>query len=307
VIENLREPTVVDAASALFRVANSGQEHPTAAATCKTGTLPVNPYPLQVRDSPATVVSGGRFAGEVPLDSDWEDTYCNSAAVMVRGSPDVVVEGLRMRRLWDAVRWSEGSPGFVLRGSWISEVRDDCVENDFLYGGLIEDVLLDGCFSGLSTRPPKERSRVPSESPVVLRGVLMRMQSYLYKGRLREGPPFKADADGPRIDVHDSIIVMGNPDNVSGRRVSIGWEMIGDCSGNLLLWTADTPWPEEFGRPPECFQLIEGAAARERWAAARQGWIDCHPDLVRFQDDDAPGVSGCPGSAPVGSSFGHSP
>ncbi|MDZ4096454.1 MAG: hypothetical protein U1D35_16270 [Paracoccaceae bacterium] len=249
--------------------------------------MEINRYPLQIIKSPGVTLQGGLYAGEVPLGSEWKSTYCNSAGTVLRGSPGAVVEDLRMRRVWDAVRLSEASGGFLLRGSWMSEVRDDCIENDYLNGGVIEDLLLDGCFSGLSMRPPKGEARSPNGGAVVLKGVLMRMQSYLYKDRLQQGPPFKVEEAGTRIEVYDSVIVMDNPEIVSKTRLSIGWSRIGQCSGNLLLWTSDTPWPEDFARPPACFRLMEGAQARAVWQLARKNWIDCHPRIARFAEDQA--------------------
>ena len=293
VVKLLPAGSQVDARSALFHVANSGSLHPTVATPCDSGALPVNPYPLQIRESPAVTLQGGLFAGEVPLMSDWRSTYCNSAGVLLRDSVGAVVEGLRMRRLWDAVRLTESASGFILRGSWISEVRDDCIENDYLNGGLIEDMLLDGCFVGLSMRPPKGQERSPSGGPVVLRKVLMRMQSYLYKERTEQGPPFKVDEAVPEIEVYDSIIAMDDQNTVSQLRLGIGWSRIGNCSGNLLLWTADTPWPEKFARPPACFRFVEGEAARALWQEARRNWIDCHPMIERFAEDPASTALAC--------------
>ena len=293
VVKKLPAGSQVDARSALFRVANSGTLHPSADRPCDSSELPVNRYPLQIRDSPAVTLLGGLFSGQVPLLSDWQNTYCNSTGVLLRDSFGAIFEGLRMRRVWDAIRITEGSSGFQLRGSWISEVRDDCIENDYLNGGLVEDTLLDGCFSGLSMRPPEGEERSAAGGPFVLRGVLMRMQGYPYKAQIQEGPPFKVDETLAEIEVYDSILVMGNRDTVSQLRLTIGWTRIGQCSGNLLLWIAETPWPKKFARPPDCFRLVEGPEARALWQEARRNWIDCHPLIQRFDDDPASVPSAC--------------
>lgn len=293
VVGELTSGATVDAQSAMFRVANSGNPAPSTALPCDSGDLVVNRYPLQIRESPDVTLRGGLFAGEVPLAADWQDTYCNSAAIGLRDSPDAILEGFRMRRVWDALRISKDSGRFLMRGAWISESRDDCIENDYLNAGVVEDMLLDGCFAGLSMRPPKGEDRDPDSGAVVLRGVLMRMQTYLYKGEMREGPPFKVNETGPKIEVHDSIVAMADAQNVSKQRLSIGWARIGQCSGNLLLWTADAPWPEDFASPPACFRLVEGAEARAIWQEARQNWIDCHPNIARFPEDPESSVGDC--------------
>ncbi|MEO8241976.1 MAG: hypothetical protein ABI832_06655 [bacterium] len=293
VIRHLPAGSLVDARTAVFHVANSSTLLPDADTPCDGEELPVNRYPIQIRDSENASLVGGLFAGEVPQKSAWLYTYCNSTGVLVRGSLGAVIEGLRMRRVWDAIRLTESSSGFVLRGSWVSEVRDDCIENDYLNGGLVEDMLFDGCFSGLSMRPPDGTVRSASGGAVVFSHVLMRMQSFLYKDDIEQGPPFKVDETVPQIEIHDSIIAMDDRNTVSQLRLKIGWGRIGKCSGNLLLWTADTPFPKKFARPPDCFRIVEGSEARALWQDARSNWIDCHPLIERFAEDQAPMPEAC--------------
>lgn len=293
VVKDLKEGSRVDARKAVFHVANSANPLPTARSPCEVGDLPVNRYPLQIRESPEVTLLGGLFSGSVPQLSEWQDTYCNSAGVVLRNSAYGLFVGLRLRRVWDAVRITENSSGFQLRGSWISEVRDDCIENDYINGGLVEDTLFDGCFSGLSMRPPEGEDRLPDGGPFVLSHVLMRMQPYPYKEQVQEGPPFKLDGITAEIEIHDSILAMGDRSPVSQMRLEIGWSRIGDCSGNLLLWTADTPWPADFAMPPQCFRIVVGAEARAIWQEARRNWIDCHPKIQRFEDDRVSNKAAC--------------
>ena len=292
-IKDLPPRSEVDARTAVFHVANSGNPLPTAQMPCENGELPVNRYPLQIRDSPEVTLLGGLFSGDVPLLSEWQDTYCNSAGVLLRDSVGGSLDGLRMRRVWDAIRITERSNGFQIRGSWISEVRDDCIENDYMSGGLVEDTLFDGCFSGLSMRPPEGEERSPEGGPLVLRGVLMRMQPYPYKEQVQEGPPFKLDETKAEIEVYDSILAMGDRNPVSQLRLTIGWSRIGKCSGNLLLWTADTPWPKKFTMPPDCFRIVVGEEARAMLQEARRNWIDCHPLIQRFDEDPVSTATSC--------------
>ena len=293
IVRWLPQGSELDARTALFHVANSANPAPSATATCEAGDLPVNPYPLQIRDSPGITLRGGLFSGAVPLESDWEHTYCNSAGVILRDSEDGQFVGLRLRRVWDAIRIAEGTNGFHLRGAWISEARDDCIENDYMSSGTVEDSLLDGCFSGLSMRAPDGKERLAEDGPFVLRGVLMRMQPYMYKSAFQEGPPLKVDESQAKVEVYDSVLVMGDRTPVSQSRLTIGWSRIGECSGNLLLWTADTPWPRKFTRPPECFEIVEGEPARKLWQKARDNWINCHPTIQRFEDDPASDATAC--------------
>jgi hypothetical protein len=287
VARDLVPGTLVDARGARFRLANSKNSSPTESADCESGALPDNRYPLRLYGSPSVVVIGGQFDGEVPLNADWQHTYCNSAAVGVWNSPNATVEGVRGRRVWDAIRFSEESHLFKLQEVWLSEVRDDCVENDFLRSGLIKDVLFDGCFAGISVRQSGGRTDDRSMETVTLAGVLMRMQPYLYRGEVRQGSPIKAEGESPAFQIYDSVFVINGAEFLSRTQVEIGWAKITDCRNNLLLWASDSPWPRNLAEPPSCFRVVQGDEARSLWESIRQNWIDCHFLMPRFSDDTA--------------------
>ena len=293
VARDLAPGTMVDARVAVFRVANSKNSSPASSADCENGPLPDNRYPLRIYDSPAAILLGGQFDGEVPQDSDWEYTYCNSTAVGIWDSPNTIVEGVRARRVWDAVRFARQSQLFRLDEVWFTQTRDDCVENDNLHSGLITDVLLDGCFVGISARPPRDSAEARSDETITLAGVLLRLQPYLYRGKVRHGSPLKVDQKSPAFQIYDSVFAITGAELVSKTQLTIGWEKISHCRNNVLLWVSDVPWPGEHMEPPSCFRIVQGEQARSLWARARQNWIDCHFSFVRFRDDPVSNALEC--------------
>jgi hypothetical protein len=285
VARNLAPGTLVDARGARFRVGNSKNSSPGPSADCKTGPLPDNPYPLRIYDSPSAVLIGGEFDGEVPQDSDWEYTSCGSAAVRISDSPNSAVEGVRARRVSDGVRFSRQSPLFKLDEAWLSDARGDCVQNDSLRSGLIKDVLLDGCFAGINVRASGEGTEEAPGETVTLAGVLMRLQPYLYKGKISHGAPLKVDQSSPAFQIYDSVFAITGAELVSRKQFAIGWEKITDCRNNMLLWISDMPWPGKHMEPPSCFRVVQGELARSLWESVRQNWINCHFSSTRFTDD----------------------
>jgi hypothetical protein len=285
VARNLAPGTMADARGATFQVANSKNSSPAPNADCETGPLPNNSYPLRIYDSPAVSLIGGNFDGEVPQRSDWEFTYCNSTAVGVWNSPNAAVEAVRARRVWDALRFSGQSQLFTVDEAWLSNARDDCVENDYLHSGLIKDALFDGCFAGISARGSGDRTEDGSGEAVTLAGVLMRLQAYPYKGEIRHGAPLKVDENSPRFQIYDSVFAITGEKLVSVSQVELGWEKISDCRNNLLLWLSDVPWPGKHMEPPSCFRIVRGEQARSLWESVRQNWINCHFSMIRFSDD----------------------
>lgn len=242
-----------------FRVANSRNSHPAETFDCDAGPLPVNRYPVRVYNSDSPILLGGRFEGEVPQSSDWIYTYCNSAAVGLWDSPFSHVEGLRVRRVWDGIRFARSSGFFLLDSVWLSEVRDDCVENDFLLGGMIKDSLLDGCFSAVSLRAPEDALPDDTKTTVTFAGVLMRLQPYLYKGIMRQGFPLKGAAASPRLAMYDSIIAMGSEPMINPATFGAALARVKDCRNNLFLWTSNEPLA---GRPGQTAVMFPCPAGR---------------------------------------------
>ncbi|MBD9373695.1 hypothetical protein IB238_13790 [Rhizobium sp. ARZ01] len=285
-IRNLRAGATIDARNASFIAANSRNPRPNAILGCNIGTQPVNPYPLVIRNSPEVRLVGGRINGEVPLEADWRYTYCNSAALLVRdGTAKATIEGVRARRCWDGIRFADGANGFRVKGCWLSEIRDDAVENDYLLSGVIEDCLFDGCFSGISL-DPGSRDRNGSEELVAIDRLLIRMRTYLAKGETTHQAPVKTADVSPKLKITGSVFALSSADMRGSRRLERTWQRMLESRDNKLLWLPDEPIPATLPLPPAGFDLLRGNDAREYWQNARRSWISAHPEVPRFSDDD---------------------
>ena len=132
---------VIDASEAAWTVSNIGGE--------------LNRYPFLVEKSePGLTVEGGVINGEVPLGLAWEDAYVNSAGVFLRDFEDGETRGWDITQAWDGIRLTGDSDDFLIEEIYMSEIRDDAIENDDGAGGVIKDSLFDGVFSGLSLAYP---------------------------------------------------------------------------------------------------------------------------------------------------------
>ncbi|QND66582.1 hypothetical protein HB777_23460 [Mesorhizobium loti] len=284
-IRNLQPGATINARNAAFTVANSRNSDPSAAMGCDEGTLPVNRYPVVIRNCPGVRFIGGRFDGQVPLTSDWRDTYCNSAALLIRdGTTNATIEGVRVRRCWDAIRIGEQADGFRLKGCWLSETRDDAVENDYLLSGTIEDCLFDECFSGLSVDPAKNE-RDGTQQTVRIDGSLIHMHAFLSKGEVTHQAPIKAVDQSPRLRITGSVFALAAANMRGFRRLERTWRLTIESRDNVLLWLPDEPIPSALPLPPSGFKLLTGANARAYWNKARLQWVAAHQDVARFSDE----------------------
>ncbi|MEM6532287.1 MAG: right-handed parallel beta-helix repeat-containing protein [Myxococcota bacterium] len=212
---------------------------------------------------------GGNWTSVIPQSIDWGFVYgCdgrysgNSAAILFRG--DATATNLRIDGPWDGVRFTSNNG--TLKDSWISNCRDDGIEADSGANLLVENVLFDNCFVGISSTP---KDNMTSSRTIRLDGVLMSLGNYQYRGNQQPGTFLKYTEDSPRTEIHNSVFAFDTDSSINNNRMAHGWEKTESCSNNLLLWTSDAPFPSEFPAPPSCFQVLEGDEARSVWEARR--------------------------------------
>ena len=279
------EQLALDARNASFIVANSKNPNPSDDFDCDMGSNPINRYPFKVYGADNTWVVGGIINGEIPQESDWSPTYCNSGAVIFKRAENATVDGIRITGAWDGIRPSDNSKGLTIRNSWLSNVRDDAVENDDFLPLIFEDNLVDGAFQGISVRSNKGIS-TQSEETIYVYGNVIRIREYLYKGRQQYGALFKNQDSSPSSVIHNTIVAVDYNDGRTFKGYwEKSWSKIEECSNNLFLWLSDLPIPSEVYTPPACFTVLTGAEARAEWVRAKQNWIDCHPNVARTHND----------------------
>ncbi len=236
----------------------------------------LNAYPFLIDESvPGVKVYGGTILGTVPQDLDWLDIYNNSAAVMVRDAPRAEIYDWTITGAWDGIRIAAGSDDFRIENVAISAVRDDAVENDFGANGAIANSLFDGVFSGISITHnalPDVRQNV-----VTMDGVLLRMQSFLFKGRTTHQSPFKIETNSPSMKIYDSVIAIEDVDHVGVERLRMAWSKTTEASGNFLLNLSDRPFPAKYPVPGDGWTVLQGQAARDHWTTVKEDWIRANP------------------------------
>ena len=254
--------TEIDASNATWIVAN-------------TGSL-INLYPIQVRDSADVILTGGDINGLVSLSLDWQDAYVNSAAVFAGDVTQVLIQDWTISRAWDAIRFSgSASNTFTVDNVWLTDVRDDGIENDDGMSGTVSNSLFDGVFVGISLADSNTGDQ--TANVVTVDNVLIRMESYLYKGEVTHQSIFKVEAGkSPGLVIHDSVFAIEDVNHNGTSRLEIAWNSVISSSNNYFLNLSDTPLPADYPMPPAGFTILQGAAARAYWESARTNWIANH-------------------------------
>ena len=283
-----------------FVVANSKNSNPTYAYDCTQGSLPIQTYPMIIDNMDFTSIVGGMFNGDlIPQKSDWRPSYCNSAVVSFRNTPSGIADGIRITGGWDGIRQAEGSSDLLITNTWMTNVRDDGVENDFLNNLTLRDVLLDGLFQGISTRPSSTNTVGDSSAhTITISGAVIRLQPYLIEGKYGYGALFKTRVSGaPKSHVYNTVFAVEPEDGVllSTTNWPQGWKDMSDCKGNVFLWMSDRAMPSssDMGTIPSCFTVVKGQAARDMYNKAKTNWINCHPKVARGTSDPSSDINQC--------------
>lgn len=244
-----------------------------------------NPYPFSIYNAPGAILNGGTIIGNVDLAGEWRNVYNygNSAAIRTEDTSNVVIRDWRITDTWDAVRVSWSSQNFLIEDVWVTNARDDAVENDRLQSGTIRDSLFDGVFGGISIDPSSSSPVDGHNNTVTLDGVLMRMKSFLYEGEMAHSAMIKTDSstDGeltPNLRFINCIFAIEDVGHRSYRSMFDAWSNTIESRDNVFLNLSNNALPSDYPKPPEGWTILQGPAARDYWENAKSAWIMSHAD-----------------------------
>jgi hypothetical protein len=227
---------------------------------------------------------GGLVVGQQSRDLTWDQVKAQYDGAGARIAADgwYVVDGLRVENLEDGIdpRGSEGvypkgGDGFVLRNLYFQYIRDDCVENDDIAGGVIADSLFDGCNTGISERPTRGNRQysypAPSGETLTITDVLLHLQPMPgprghSAATLGHGELFKWSRVANRLVLRDSVFLVEARPN--GGRSDFPK---GTLATNVtVVWLGGGPFP---GTVPPGVTITTD---RSVWDHARDQWLRRH-------------------------------
>jgi hypothetical protein len=185
---------------------------------------------------------------------------------------------------WNFFLRGNSSYSFHMIGAHMSHIRDDCVQNDYMYSGLIEDSLFDGCYSAFSAQTQGSSEGLDGGQNIwTIRNSLIRLEPmekvYHDEGLIPgHGGFFKWNSDdnkSPQLSLHDNVFRADQPSN-SNRGLGVPEGKLVSCSNNVVVWLGDgaypDPLPETFDGQP-CFTITTDKTI---WDHAVQNWMDRH-------------------------------
>lgn len=264
-------------------------------------------YPVDIRVWDGRLVTecwvGGAILSTNPLDITWRDSKNGKGDGIGSHNVSLIVDGARVHNAHDGFAfWTRdgGRPEIYwqIRNSWVTYNRDDCIENDFYFGGLVDDSLFDGCYVFLSTRG----GTTAYGQTVTVRNSLIRMQQmpgpygYDDSSVMGHGEIFKTSEYGTDIALENNIFLVEGLAK-TGAESSL-WpaqnfyllgfkDRITSCSNNVIVWLGEGPYPGNIPDDPSCITVTTD---RTVWDNARAAWLAGHPLVARLYgvDDPAP-------------------
>lgn len=235
--------------------------------------LQVDNWPISFAGGAGACWLGGRVIGTYPQDTSWSDFHHTGGLNFQNRA--LTIMGLRIHNYGDGVRVREGGRDFRISGIHLSFMHDDCVENDQLYSGTVEDSLLDGCYVAFSARPSSGDDAEGKQNTFTIQRNVVRLKPMptVYKGEAPgNGGFFKWDDDdgrSPKLVLRDNVFRVDQRPNHQTLGVPKGYSL--KCSNNVVVWLGKGRYPD---RLPKCFRVTRD---RRVWDRAVAGWNDAHP------------------------------
>jgi hypothetical protein len=242
----------------------------------------VDDYPVVLEGGPDICFSGGAIRGEYPYSTDWE-TMHDTSAFTFRTTGKTTVENVRIHNYGDGINFSTGNPrySFHVIGAHLTHIRDDCVQNDYMYSGLIEDSLFDGCYTGFSAQAHSSSGdNDGSRNLWTIRYSLIRLEPmekvYNDKGLIPgHGAFFKWNNDdnkSPRLSLHNNIFRADQPSN-SSSGLGLPEGKLVSCSNNIVVWLGAGDFPDPLPKTFNGKQCFTITTDKTGWDNAVQGWM----------------------------------
>jgi hypothetical protein len=239
---------------------------------------------------------GGSIVSSLDVSSTPWNTW-HQVAGLTELTADFTVVGLHLFNQGDgivisgtgATNWRvigvAADGGGVFDGAYI---HDDCIENDSLNAGLVEDSKFDGCSSFLSSTGGAPLDG--GQNLVEVSHTLVRLQSMYnsynptkygynqHSGFFKWAGELPTDAIPPQLYVHDSTFRADSPAAFGGNSNGmLGLPPNTRCNNVTLINTASWPARDLASWTSQCTNITFGTTAD--WNAAVTAWDQGHPTL----------------------------
>ena len=242
---------------------------------------------------------GGYFDNGLSDTTDW-DTFHSAPGLLFYNTPNAVIENLTIYQAGDGISFKDNNPNWVFRDSYVRHAGDDGVENDRFSEGLVDDVLIDWAYTGLSCRKEKATADVDYDFTVRDSLIALKPQVGVYKNRGGPGHNqlFKV-SQGPKkgckLVLKNNVFLIteyaGYIDPSDDPKVNYDVLDRAACRGNkntVVYLGGDANYLKQLREAaPECFDVTTDIGV---WKTARAKWFNRHPEFSRYRNAEPTGA-----------------
>jgi hypothetical protein len=231
-----------------------------------------------------TCIIGGELRGTIDPDKTWEyyhDQH-NAACVKVVATEWAQIHGTRCDGVEDGFRPQEGGINlnrteFLISGTYLTNVADDCLENDYTLGGVLRDNLWESCFNGISERPSSANGTwtSPADETLTLDHMLIGLRSMPHESK-GTGPRalFKWSESANKVVIKCSIFMVPEHSLTGADSMAIPEGTVIDdsaCPNNpsTIVWLGGGEYPA----PTAGMRVVSDPAV---WTGAVARWKAAH-------------------------------
>lgn len=262
--------------------------------------------PLQVQNNGSDLcISGGIYDTDEPAgdNADWDDFHYG-VGIYVSDSENVTFDNILVRLAGDAFSFhKDGSAAtkWTLRDSYIRHAGDDAIENDNKLNGLLDDVLIDWAYMGISCRAGAGTDIIQNpagtitiqDSLVALKrqvgtfgGINTANPSHLFMFKMEKG-----SEPNCKLRLRNTVFYMQNNNQVFDSLQNPS-EYVTECSNVTLVYAGSGTYSQsnrdklqalknKFSTS-NCFNIVEGSSAASFWQGKRSAWFDRHTDNAQI-------------------------
>jgi hypothetical protein len=232
-----------------------------------------------------TCIVGGELRGTIDPARSWEWFHdeANAACVKVVAVEWLQIHNTRCDGVEDGFRPQEGGVNlnrtqFLIQGTYLTNVADDCLENDYTLGGVLRDNLWESCFTGISERPSSNNGTwtSPADETLTLDHMLIGLRSMPHDSDKGTGPNalFKWSSSANKVVIRCSTFFVPerSVNNTDTMAIPAG-TVVDDsaCPDNpsTIVWLGGGAYPADTAG----IRVVSDPAV---WTDAVQAWKAAH-------------------------------
>jgi hypothetical protein len=237
-------------------------------------------YPIGLETTSSRICwYDGAVYGSIPADMTWERAHSyNQPCVRIVARDWIVLDGIRCDNTDDGFRPRETSIGaqnvtMVVRNTYFTRIHDDCIENDDVIGGLLQDNLWNGCNTGISEQPTGRSFSQPAGERLVLDHMLMGLWITPHEEGPGENSLFKWSSSANKVVIRCSVFKV-DAASLNGAKAMAVPATIDDSAcpdrPTTIVWLGGGPY---LGDLPSGIRVTSNLGV---WTRAVSAWKCAH-------------------------------